>query len=114
MILFKYSNNYFVDFLYNRYHLLIIDYSFLNLVIQFNAKEKKSVPFTILNENSYISSPTCWQKLAILYRVVCFIPSDILLTIGDMPDLKTEKLHFLWLLIKGVNSFASLNYFIYA
>ena len=59
MILFKYSNNYFVDFLYNRYHLISIDCSFLNLVIQFNAKEKKSVPFTILNENSYISSPTC-------------------------------------------------------
>ena len=59
MILYKYLNKYFVDFLYHRYHLISIYFSYLNLVIQFNAKEKKSVPFTILNENSYISSPTC-------------------------------------------------------
>ena len=54
MILYKYLNKYFVDFLYHRYHLISIYFSYLNLVIQFNAKEKKSVPFTIIKENSYI------------------------------------------------------------
>ena len=64
-------------------------------MVPFNTKETKSVPLTLVKENSYVSSPAGLTKANHSPPSCCLIPSEISLAIGVTPDWNTLKATFL-------------------